>query len=58
MSRCSSRSGSENMVIFGLTADKVAEKRARREVPRSSIDNSPALREALEAISSGRVLAR
>ncbi|CAN7498540.1 maltodextrin phosphorylase [Devosia sp. Root413D1] len=45
--------GPENMVIFGLTADKVAEKRSRSEVPRSAIDASPALREALEAISSG-----
>lgn len=45
--------GPENMVIFGLTADKVAEKRNRSEVPRTAIDASPALREALEAISSG-----
>lgn len=45
--------GPENMVIFGLTADKVAEKRSRSEVPRAAIDSSPALREALEAISSG-----
>jgi len=45
--------GAENISIFGLTADKVAEKRTRGEVPRSVIDGSPALREALEAISSG-----
>ncbi len=45
--------GPENMFIFGLTADKVAEKRARNEAPRTAIDASPALREALEAISSG-----
>jgi len=45
--------GDENMVIFGLTADKVADKRARSEVPRDSIDASPILKEALEAISSG-----
>ncbi|MGV3492206.1 MAG: glycogen/starch/alpha-glucan phosphorylase [Devosia sp.] len=45
--------GPENMVIFGLTADKVAEKRTRGEVPRSVIEGSPMLREALEAISSG-----
>jgi len=31
----------------------VAEIRARSEVPRAAIDKSPALREALEAISSG-----
>ncbi len=45
--------GQENMVIFGLTAEQVADKRMRSEVPRTVIDASPALREALEAISSG-----
>jgi starch phosphorylase len=45
--------GPENMVIFGLTADKVADKRMRSEVPRTAIDASTPLREALEAISSG-----
>jgi starch phosphorylase len=45
--------GPENMMIFGLTADKVAEKRQRGEAPRSAIDSSPMLREALEAIASG-----
>jgi starch phosphorylase len=45
--------GDKNMVIFGLTADKVADKRARSEMPRAAIDASPALTEALEAISSG-----
>ncbi len=45
--------GPENMVIFGLTADKVAEKRIRSEVPRAAIDASPMLREALEAIATG-----
>ncbi len=45
--------GAENIFIFGLTADQVAEKRSRSEVPRSAIDASPALREALESISSG-----
>ncbi len=47
------RVGKENMVIVGLTAEEVAAKRARSEVPRSAIDNSPALRQALESISSG-----
>lgn len=47
------QAGAENMVIFGLTAEQVAEKRARNEVPRSAIDASPALKGALEAISSG-----
>jgi starch phosphorylase len=45
--------GSDNIVIFGLTAEEVEEKRARSEVPRSAIDNSPRLQEALESISSG-----
>ena len=45
--------GAENFIIFGLTADEVAEKRARNEVPRSAIDSSPMLKEALEMISSG-----
>jgi len=45
--------GNENMIIFGLTTDKVAEIRSRSEVPRTAIDKSPQLREALEAISSG-----
>src|SRR5690606_3446509 len=45
--------GQDNMLIFGLTADKVAQKRARSEVPRPAIDSSPALKEALEMISSG-----
>ncbi len=45
--------GNENMIIFGLTTDKVAEIRGRSEVPRTAIDKSPQLREALEAISSG-----
>lgn len=45
--------GHENMVIFGLTTEQVAEIRGRSEVPRTAIDKSPMLREALEAISSG-----
>ncbi len=45
--------GKDNMIIFGLTAGEVTAKRARTEVPRMAIDNSPALREALEMIASG-----
>jgi starch phosphorylase len=45
--------GKDNMIIFGLTAEEVTAKRARTEVPRAAIDASPALREALEMISSG-----
>ncbi|MDP1729746.1 MAG: glycogen/starch/alpha-glucan phosphorylase [Devosia sp.] len=47
------RVGKENMVIFGLTAEQVAEKRARGDVPRTAIDASPALKGALESIASG-----
>ena len=47
------RVGEDNMVIFGLTAEEVAQKRARSEVPRGAIDASPMLKEALEAIGSG-----
>lgn len=45
--------GDDNIVIFGLTTEQVEDKRSRSEVPRSAIDKSPRLREALEAISSG-----
>jgi starch phosphorylase len=45
--------GPENIIIFGLTAEQVAERRAGNELPRAAIDASPDLREALEAISSG-----
>ncbi|WP_332686462.1 glycogen/starch/alpha-glucan phosphorylase [Devosia sp.] len=45
--------GPDNIVIFGLTAEEVNEKRSKGEVPRTAIDNSPRLKEALEAISSG-----
>jgi starch phosphorylase len=47
------RVGKENMLIFGLTAGQVAEKRARSDVPRKAIDASTALRGALESIASG-----
>ena len=45
--------GQNNMIIFGLTAEEVAQKRARSEVPRAAIDASPALKGALESIASG-----
>src|SRR5690606_10131978 len=44
--------GPENIVIFGMSADEVNDKRARSEVPRSAIDKSPRLKEALESIAS------
>ena len=45
--------GADNIVIFGLTTEEVNDKRARSEVPRTAIDASPRLKEALESISSG-----
>lgn len=45
--------GADNIVIFGLSAQEVEDKRSRSEVPRSAIDSSRRLREALESISSG-----
>jgi starch phosphorylase len=45
--------GPDNIVIFGLSAQEVEDKRSRSEVPRSAIDKSRRLREALESISSG-----
>jgi starch phosphorylase len=45
--------GPENFILFGLTAEQVAERRARNDVPRSAIESSPVLKEALEMIASG-----
>jgi glycogen phosphorylase len=45
--------GADNIVIFGLSTEEVEEKRRRSEVPRSAIDSSHRLREALESIASG-----
>ncbi len=45
--------GADNIVIFGMSAEEVNEKRARSEVPRGAIDCSPRLKEALESIASG-----
>ena len=45
--------GAENIVIFGLKADEVAERRASGYEPRAIIEKSPELRQALEAIASG-----
>jgi starch phosphorylase len=45
--------GRANMVIFGLTAEEVTRKRTRAESPRTVIEASPALAEALEAIATG-----
>ena len=45
--------GDNNIFIFGLTADDVAERRSSGYAPRSVIENSPELSQALAAISSG-----
>ena len=47
------RVGDENIVIFGLTAAEVAEKRANGYSPREVIEGSRELHQAIEAISSG-----
>ncbi len=45
--------GAENIVIFGLTADEVAQARADGHNPREIIENSPELSQALASIASG-----
>ncbi len=45
--------GAENIVIFGLTADEVAAKRAQGHHPRAIIEGSRELSQALAAIASG-----
>ncbi|HKT85091.1 MAG TPA: glycogen/starch/alpha-glucan phosphorylase [Novosphingobium sp.] len=47
------RVGEDNIVIFGLTADQVAEKRSNGYNPREVIENSRELSQALSAIASG-----
>jgi len=45
--------GADNIVIFGLTADEVATRRAAGENARAIIEGSPELSQALKAIASG-----
>ena len=45
--------GAENMIIFGLTAEEVAEKRANGYDPRAVIEGSRELQQAVNAIASG-----
>jgi starch phosphorylase len=47
------RVGDENIVIFGLTADEVAEKRASGYNPRAVIESSRELQQAVSGIASG-----
>jgi starch phosphorylase len=45
--------GDENIIIFGLTADEVAEKRANGSNPREIIEGHRELQQAISAIASG-----
>ena len=45
--------GDDNIFIFGLTADEVAERRANGYTPRDVIENSRELGQALHSIASG-----
>lgn len=45
--------GDENIVIFGLTADQVAEERANHYNPRAIIEGSKELQQAISAIATG-----
>lgn len=47
------RVGADNIVIFGLTAQEVAHQRSQGWHPRSVIEGSRELRQAVEAIGSG-----
>ena len=47
------RVGDDSIVIFGLTADEVVEKRASGYDPRSIIETQADLREVLEALHGG-----
>jgi starch phosphorylase len=47
------RVGDDNIVIFGLTADEVAEKRANGYNPRAVIEESRELNQALHSIAAG-----
>jgi starch phosphorylase len=45
--------GDDNIIIFGLTAAEVSERRATGHNPRGIIESSPELAQALTAIASG-----
>jgi len=46
--------GQENMIIFGMTADEVAEKRRQGLLGAEVVANSPRLAAVIDSISSGR----
>jgi starch phosphorylase len=45
--------GAENIVIFGLTAPEVEARRRSGPSPRQTIEETPALKEVLEAVAGG-----
>jgi starch phosphorylase len=45
--------GAENMFIFGLTADEVAERRAAGYEPRRELEANPELKATIDLIGSG-----
>jgi starch phosphorylase len=47
------RVGADNIVIFGLTAREVEERRQAGPPPRQVIEEAPGLREVLEAVAGG-----
>jgi glycogen phosphorylase len=47
------RVGDEHIVIFGLTAEQVAQQRSNGYLPRAVIEASPELHQAIEAIATG-----
>ena len=47
------RVGDDNIIIFGMTAEEVAQKRANGYVPREVIEGSHELKQAVDAIASG-----
>jgi starch phosphorylase len=46
--------GDDNIFIFGLTAEKVLERRQHDHNPQETIEATPLLRETLDAIAQGR----
>ena len=53
MSRLKQYVGDDNIFIFGLKANEVADRRTNGYAPRELIEKSPELSQALAAITSG-----